>query len=103
MSGIPSGTGIRWLNEMLEARSLSDISDCVIDKVAELPIELSLKKELAVYVGALTGVCRVHDADALVRCKDCKYWGNDEETCLDEIGYGRKWMATDFCSHAEHT
>ena len=93
--------GIRELKEAMESRTLEEISDYVIDRVSELPLELPQKKELAIIIGALVGACRQHDADALIRCGKCKYWDKEERQCLDEMGYGREWKATDFCSHAE--
>lgn len=93
--------GLRGLKEAMEIRTLDEMSDYVIDRLAELPLELQKKKELAIAVGALVGACKVHVKDVLVRCGKCKYWDKDEKQCLDEIGYGRKWEAEDFCSHAE--
>lgn len=36
--------------------------------------------------------------DEIVRCKDCKWWDSNEETCIENDGW---WRALDFCSWAE--
>lgn len=37
----------------------------------------------------------------IVRCKDCKYYDEEDHNCLDEMAYARCWMPTDFCSFGE--
>ena len=41
------------------------------------------------------------DAVPVVRCSDCKYYDEKDHNCLDEMGYARRWMPTDFCSFGE--
>lgn len=38
------------------------------------------------------------DAVEVVRCRDCKWWNSNEETCSEN---GNLWRSSDFCSWAE--
>jgi len=38
------------------------------------------------------------DAVEVVRCKDCKWWDSNENTCIE---IGGLWRASDFCSWGE--
>lgn len=38
------------------------------------------------------------DAEPVVRCKDCKWWNSNEETCIE---IGGLWRSLDFCSWGE--
>lgn len=38
------------------------------------------------------------DAVSVVRCKDCKWWNSNKETCIE---IGGLWRSSDFCSWGE--
>lgn len=78
-----STTNVINLKDMIEAKigKLVDLSEDSINKIAEA---VARKIE----VGNLE----------VVRCKDCKYWDSNEETCIENGGL---WRASDFCSWAE--
>lgn len=78
------------------------------------PLEEKLKEhikktESELMLGALSTFLRVLDitptADAVpvVRCKDCKYWGEVGTVCrkLDNVMFWYGTDPTDFCSFAE--
>jgi len=37
----------------------------------------------------------------IVRCKDCKWYSDREQTCNDLLGFGRYWKPDDFCSYGK--
>lgn len=37
----------------------------------------------------------------IIRCKDCRYYSEEEHECLDLMGHGRRWEPSDWCSYAE--
>lgn len=39
--------------------------------------------------------------EPLVRCKDCKYYNEEEGMCNDLMAYGRSWLTNDYCSYGE--
>lgn len=41
------------------------------------------------------------DVVEIVRCKDCKFYNEDEMMCNDTNGFDRYWKPTDFCSYGE--
>lgn len=41
------------------------------------------------------------DAVPVVRCKDCRYWWEEERQCKGEMGFARHWEADDYCSNGE--
>lgn len=90
--------GIRALKEHMEARSLGEVADLFCDRIAELSVDLDKKRELAVLVGVMLGKCKGND-NAVVRCGGCLYWDAEDCQCKDEMGYGRKWKAEDYCSY----
>lgn len=39
------------------------------------------------------------DVVEVVRCKECRFYNEDEMMCSDTYGFDRWWKPTDFCSH----
>ena len=37
----------------------------------------------------------------IVKCKDCKWYNDREQTCNDLMGFGRYWKPDDFCSYGK--
>ena len=37
----------------------------------------------------------------LIRCRDCKYYNDEEHLCNDLMGFGRYWEEGDYCSFAK--
>ena len=37
----------------------------------------------------------------VVRCKNCKFYNEDEMMCNDTNGFDRYWKPTDFCSYGK--
>lgn len=60
---------------------LVDLSEDSVNKIAE-----AVARKIAV------------NGTEVIRCKDCKWWNSDEETCSEN---GSLWRASDFCSWAE--
>ena len=55
------------------------------------------------FVDACDAICEAPTADVVevVRCKDCKYYCEDEKMCNDTNGFDRYWKPTDFCAYGE--